>query len=230
MAANGANRDKHFPLFAHDNPLRRMFGNPRKYCPYVKQDQIVADLGCGPGYYAFALAKSVGAGGRVYAVDSDEKAIRLVERKAIKLGYHNIEAHASSAANLSFIEDASVDFVLADGLLCSMAPQDHPSATDEIKRVLKPDGKAFLKAAKGFISYVDKEEWEAILVGFKVEQRNSEALFEDRWALVSNEHQKMDVPTNTGFGTDLEPDTGNSGSKRINCHCPLPGEGAQNFI
>jgi ubiquinone/menaquinone biosynthesis C-methylase UbiE len=189
VSASEAKRDKHFPLFAHDNPLRRLFGSPRKYCPYVKQDQIVADLGCGPGYYTLALAESVGANGRVYAVDSDEKAVRAVERKATKRRYHNIEAHVSSAANLSFIEDESVDFVLANGLFCSMAPQDHESAVNEIKRTLKPNGKAFLSAARGFMSYVDKAEWEEILEGFKVEGRNYESLLEDRWALVCKEHQ-----------------------------------------
>jgi ubiquinone/menaquinone biosynthesis C-methylase UbiE len=188
MAATGARRDKHFPLFAHDNPLRRLSSSPRKYCPYVKQGQIVADLGCGPGYYALALAESVGAKGRVYAVDSDEQAIRAVETKATKRGYRNIEAHASSAADLSFIEDESVDFVLADGLLCSMAPQDHQSAVNEITRILKPNGKAFLKAARGFVSYVDNAGWEEILERFKVERRNYESFFEDRWALVSKEH------------------------------------------
>lgn len=82
-------------------------------------------------------------------------------------GDHNAEAHASSAADPSFIEDESVDFP-ADGLLCSMAPQDHQSAVGEMKRILKPTGKAFLQAAKGFIRYVDKAEWEAILEGFEV--------------------------------------------------------------
>ena len=125
MAANRAKDDKHFPIIAHDNPLRRLFSSPRKYCPYVNQDQIVADLGCGPGYYAFALATIVGAKGRVYAVDSDKKTIRTVERKA----------------------------------------------------------------AKGSMSYMDKAEWEEILEGFKVEQRNSESFFKDRWALVSKKHQ-----------------------------------------
>ena len=189
MTASEAKRDKHFPLFAHDNPLRRLFGNPGKYCPYVEQDQIAADLGCGPGYYALALAESVGAKGRVYAVDSDEKAIRAVERKAAKRGYRNIEAHASSAANLSFIEDESVDFVLAEGLLCSMAPQDHQPAVEEMKRILKPNGKVFLSAAKGSMSYVDKPEWEEILEGFKVERRNDGSFLGDRWALVSKKHQ-----------------------------------------
>ena len=188
MAAGETKKDKHFPLFAHDNPLRRLFNRPRKYCSYIKQDQMVADLGCGPGYFALALAEGVGPKGRVYAVDSDEKAIRAVERKAAKRGYHNIEAYASSAASLSFIEDESVDFVLADGLLCSMAPRDHEAAVNEIKRILKPSGKALLKATRGSISYVDKAEWEEILEGFNVERRNYESLLDDRWALVSKEH------------------------------------------
>ena len=122
MAADDAKKDKHFPLFAHDNPLRTLFDNPRKYCSRVAQDQVVADLGCGPGFYALALAESVGPEGRVYAVDSDENAIRAVQEKAARRGYRNIEAHASSAADLGFIEDESVDFILANGLLCSMAP------------------------------------------------------------------------------------------------------------
>ncbi|HUW97187.1 MAG TPA: class I SAM-dependent methyltransferase [Anaerolineae bacterium] len=189
MSASGEKRDRHFPLLAHDNALRRLFGSPGKYCPYVEKDQIVADLGCGPGYYTFALAESVGAKGRVYAVDSDAKAVRAVEEKAAKRGYHHIEAHACSAADLGFIDDQSVDFVLADGLLCAMAPQDHQSAVNEMKRILKPSGKAFLQAAKGRMSYVDEAEWEEILEGFEVERRDDGSAWDDRWALVCRERQ-----------------------------------------
>jgi ubiquinone/menaquinone biosynthesis C-methylase UbiE len=149
MTTSEAKRDKHFALFALDNPLRRVLGNPRRYCCHVQQGQTVADLGCGPGFYTLALAESVGPEGRVYAVDSDERAIRAVERKAARRGCHSIEAHVSSAGNLSFIEDGSVDFVLADGLLCSMAPQDHESAVNEIRRIVKRNGKAFLQVAAG---------------------------------------------------------------------------------
>ncbi len=188
MTATDAKQDRHFPTVALDNPLRRLFGNPRKYCSYVKPGQTVADLGCGPGFHVFALAERVGPTGRVYAVDSDPKAIRAVERKAAKRGASNVEAHLVSVADLSFIEDASVDFVLADGLLCSMAPHDHEAALHEIERVLKPDGKAFLQVSKGSMSYVDRAEWEAILEGFAVERRNAEAFFEDRWAVVSRHH------------------------------------------
>ena len=185
MATPRARNDKHFPLFAHDNPLRKLSSSPRKFCSYVSTRQIVADLGCGPGYYTLSLAESVGPEGRVYAVDSDPKAIRAVERKAARRGFRNVEAHATSAADLGFVQDESVDFVLANGLLCSMAPQDHQSAVSEVKRILKPGGKAFLSAAKGSISYVDEAEWEEILAGFIVEQRNHESESGDRWAVVS---------------------------------------------
>jgi predicted RNA methylase len=43
---------------------------------------VVADLGCGLGYFTLALAEFVGPEGRVYAVDSDGKAIRALEKKA----------------------------------------------------------------------------------------------------------------------------------------------------
>src|SRR3989304_5844069 len=144
MVASEERRDKHFPLFVHDNLFRRLFSSPKKYCRYVANGQVVADLGCGPGYYTLVLAGSVGPEGKVYAVDSDEKAILALEKKASKHGYHNIEAHATSASDLSFIKDGSVDFVLACDMLCSMAPRYRESAVNEIKRILKPTGKAYL--------------------------------------------------------------------------------------
>jgi ubiquinone/menaquinone biosynthesis C-methylase UbiE len=184
VAAKIEKRDRHFPLFANDNVFRRLFSSPSAFCSYVTKGQVVADLGCGPGYYTLGLAECVGPEGKVYAVDSDEKAIRAVEKKAAKRGYNNIEAHASSASDLSFIKDRSVDFILANGLLCSMAPQYHEPAVSEMKRILKPSGLAYLSAAGGFYSYVSKAEWEKILEGFKVKQRGNPS-FADRWAVVS---------------------------------------------
>ena len=191
MATSEEKRDKHFPLFTHDNPFRRLLSNPNEYCPYVTIGQVVADLGCGPGYYTLALAEFVGSEGRVYAVDSDEKAIRALEKKAEKRGYHNIEARASSASDLSFIKDESVDFVLANGLLCSMAPQHHEPAVNEMRRILKSGGLAYLSVAKGFFSYVNQTEWEKILEGFRVERRGGDGFLaiSDRWALVSTKQR-----------------------------------------
>lgn len=99
-------------------PIRRIFEPPdRLISPYVEENYIVADLGCAAGYYTFALAKLVGPKGKVYAVDYNKKNIRGIRKKAEKGNHYNIEPYASSAADLTFIDDRSVDLVFASGLL-----------------------------------------------------------------------------------------------------------------
>ncbi len=170
------------------NPISRLFENPQSSIePYVSKGQVVADLGCGPGYYTLPLAECVGPEGRVYAVDLKEEYIGAVKKKADELGYHNIEAQASSASDLSFIKDESVDFVLANRLLCNML--EHRSlAVNEIKRILKSTGQAYLSLG-GYppFGFVDRGEWEKILEGFRVERRGG---LIQKWALVSRKNGK----------------------------------------
>jgi ubiquinone/menaquinone biosynthesis C-methylase UbiE len=169
------------------NPIKRLFGRffepPQKYMEtYISHGQVAADLGCNRGYYTLAMAECVGPEGRVYAVDLNENHIRDVKKKADKHGYRNIETHASSASDLNFIKDESVDFVLANGLLCNMVDQ-RPQAMNEIKRILKPKGKAYLSlGAPPPIGFVDRTEWDKILEGFTVEQRGG---YLQKWAAVS---------------------------------------------
>ena len=165
------------------DPIRRLFEPPQRLIePYVKKGQVVADLGFGSGYYTLALAELVGPKGKVYAVDLGKNCIRALEKKTKKGGYCNIEAYASSASDVSFIKDRSVDFVLANGLLCSMS--DHRQlAVNEIKRFLKPKGQAYLSLGAGPpFGFVDQAEWENILEGFKIEQGGS---YKEKWAVVS---------------------------------------------
>ncbi len=189
MAPRSDEQDMRIPVFALDNPIRRRLDNQYKYCDYVKPGQVVADLGCGPGFFTIPLAKKVGAGGLVYAVDSDAKPIRTVEKKIVKYKLVNIQAHHASAADLNFIPDQSVDFVLADGLICTMAPRAHLQAVAEIKRIMKVEGCGFLVTGRGSMSYVDDQEWEAILAEFVVINRNYEPYRGDRWAQVKNKSE-----------------------------------------
>ena len=176
------------------NPIRRLFENrQRSIEPYVRKGQVVADLGCNTGYYTFALAEGVGPEGRVHAVDLKEDYIRALEKKADELGYRNVEFHACSASNLSFIRDELVDFVLANGLLCNMA-EHRPSAVKEIKRILKPTGKAYLSlGSPPPLGFVDRAEWERILEGFIVEQRGG---FLQKWAVVSKKDNSRNTSAN----------------------------------
>jgi ubiquinone/menaquinone biosynthesis C-methylase UbiE len=182
MTMSKDKNDKHFPIWGHK--FSTLFSNSRKFCSYVKKGQVVADLGCGPGFYTIALADCVGNEGRVYAVDTDEKVIQALEKKMEKGSYHNIKTHTSSASDLSFIKDGTVDFILANGLLCSMSPQQLESAVTEMKRILKPNGHAYLSVAKGWGSYMNKDKWNKILEGFRVEH-SGDPIVGDRWAIVS---------------------------------------------
>jgi ubiquinone/menaquinone biosynthesis C-methylase UbiE len=159
-----------------DKSLRRVGGS-------VKKGHVVADIGCGWGHFTFALADMVGPEGRVYAVDLARKCVRAIKRKAEKRGCRIIDAHESTAADLSFIKDGTVDLVFANGLLCSMAAS-RPSAIAEIKRILKPAGRAYLSlGAAPPWGYVDRAEWSQILEGFRVDEGGA---FEKRWALVTH--------------------------------------------
>ena len=103
---------------AFPDVIRVLFEKPGKLIdPLVDKNQVVADLGCGSGFYTFPLANVVGTGGKVYAVDLGETSIRILKKRAEKKGYQNVEVHAASAADVSFIPDNSVDIVFANGLL-----------------------------------------------------------------------------------------------------------------
>ena len=135
--------------------------------PHIETGQVVADLGCGWGFYTFALADLVGPQGTVYSVDLSKNCIQTIQKKADKRGYHNIRAFASTAANLSFIQDRSVDFVFANGLLCSM----------ELDR-----GSAVSLGAPPPFGLVNQVEWETILNQFRLVDGGK---FQELWAVVS---------------------------------------------
>lgn len=177
-------RSKRGPAFL--DPILKLFEHPEKIiAPYVRKGHVVADLGSGWGHFSLVLAKMVGPEGKVISVDLAGKCIDSLREKAARRGYRNIEAHASSASDLSFIPDQSVDFVFANGLICSMAV-GRQSAVSEMKRILKPNGLAYISlGANPPLGYVDQVEWDQILSGFNLEGGGS---FKAMWSLVSLTH------------------------------------------
>jgi len=179
--------DRRIPAFVIDNLFRRLFRPPSRFlAKYLSHGATAADLGCGPGFFSLPMARIVGDRGRVHAVDFDERVIERVKQKASRSGFSHILApRAASASEIDFIETGSVDFVLAEGLLCCM--KDHEGAMRQIKRILKADGRAYLSVIKlgrhGDPRNVAKEEWEALLSGMRVVDSGETAI--GRWALVS---------------------------------------------
>ena len=79
------------------------------FCPINIHD-TVADIGCGPGYFALPLAKYV-AHGKLYALDTDDEMLEALRERvtAAKLG--NIEILKNDGANFP-LPEASLDGLL----------------------------------------------------------------------------------------------------------------------
>lgn len=57
----------------------------------IQPGMKVGDFGCGAGYFSTAIARGVGEGGEVFAVDVQSSALEITQRKARAQGLENIE-------------------------------------------------------------------------------------------------------------------------------------------
>ena len=97
----------------------------------------VADLGAGDGYFVPHLARAVGAGGRVYAVEIDEEAVAaLIERFGAGTG--NVEA-VLAAPDDPALPDAAIDLVLVVNTYHHIAAR--PEYFRGLQRDLGPGGR-----------------------------------------------------------------------------------------
>lgn len=95
----------------------------------------VLDLGSGTGYPAILAAQTVGVDGSVVGIDLAEQMLTVAERKATRLGLHNVTFKVGDVTTLPF-ESASFDAVTSR--FCLMFLPEIPKAAVEIARVLRP--------------------------------------------------------------------------------------------
>lgn len=103
----------------------------------LRPGQTVTDVGCGPGYFTLPIARAVGPGGRVFALDI---APGMLDRLRQRLGEHgisNVDPLLSEESALP-LADTSCDRVLAAFLLHELV--DPAASLGEIRRVLRPQG------------------------------------------------------------------------------------------
>lgn len=92
----------------------------------LKSGQVVADLGCGSGFYALPTAKRVGNTGQVYAVDVQEAKLAATQSAARQNGLKNITVlNADLEKPLLDIPEASCDAVIAASILHQIEAVDH---------------------------------------------------------------------------------------------------------
>ena len=103
----------------------------------LEKGMTVVDYACGPGRYCIDIARSVGVKGKVYAVDVQPLAIRIVRVKAARQGLANIEPVLARAYDTG-IPCSCADLVLLLDAFHQIA--DRPALLREVRRIIKPKG------------------------------------------------------------------------------------------
>jgi ubiquinone/menaquinone biosynthesis C-methylase UbiE len=77
----------------------------------LKPGQIVADIGAGSGIFSFQISRSVRPGGKVYAVEVDEKLVEHIVAAATEQGIVNIEGIHGEYDDPSLPEPVDLAFI-----------------------------------------------------------------------------------------------------------------------
>ncbi|MCD6462048.1 MAG: methyltransferase domain-containing protein [Thermoplasmata archaeon] len=121
---------------------RRKKTDPEKFldalegCVGPLSGKKVADIGCGPGFFTIPLARRVGSGGKVWAVDV-EKGVLDMLLEHIPPGMEDRIETVHSAVDRIPLPDGVTDGVL----LINIFHEIRGTATlDEVDRILSPGG------------------------------------------------------------------------------------------
>jgi ubiquinone/menaquinone biosynthesis C-methylase UbiE len=136
--------------YTFDNPLRRIVHNPHAiFGSFVGPRQTVLDIGCGLGYFSIALARIVGPGGKVIALDVQSQMIRRARRRVERKGLANrIDFRVCRPDRLGVT--SPVDLVLAFWVVHEVT--DPKSLLVEIRSFLQPGGRLLIAEPKGHVS------------------------------------------------------------------------------
>lgn len=141
-----------------DTRLRALLHNPETILGrYIRPHDTVLDIGCGPGYFTRAMARMVGEGGLVIAVDiQDEMLDMMMERAEQEKLAHRIRPVRAGADSLNLPGEGIVDFALAFAVVHEIADQE--KFFSEVARALRPDGLLLVSEP---VSHVRRDEFEA---------------------------------------------------------------------
>lgn len=135
-----------------------------------KPGEVVADVGCGSGYFTFPIAREVGPKGRVYGVDIDDDAIqimkeRLAEKSCFGDRYKNVEIVKSQIYDICLPENSIATAFICDCELIHEKTGDGDKCFESIAKALKPGGRLIM------LSFID---YQLEVMGFKSEKENRE--------------------------------------------------------
>lgn len=126
-----------------DNPRRREMLPPEEVLGLfdLNAGSVLADIGCGIGYFTFPAARILGPNGKVYGLDVSETMLEDLRSKQQQEGIANIETRLTGEYDMRLAAE-SVDV----GLVCNVIHEieDRDRFLKEILRILKPEGRLII--------------------------------------------------------------------------------------
>jgi ubiquinone/menaquinone biosynthesis C-methylase UbiE len=131
---NVANKEK------LDDPQRRQLLPPTEILirSGLVAGAVMADIGCGTGYFTLPAAELVGTQGNVYGLDVSEVMIAAAKAKAEELSLSNITFLQINGESFP-LPNKAVDYVLVSMVVHEL--HDLETFFREIDRILREDGK-----------------------------------------------------------------------------------------
>jgi ubiquinone/menaquinone biosynthesis C-methylase UbiE len=114
-------------------------------------NQILADIGCGTGYFTIPAAKLL-KNGKVLAIDRQQNMLEITARRAQENNLTNVITIQAESHNMKEIGASSVDIAFMSMVFHDI--HERSKSLEEIKRILKP---------KGFLYLI---EWDKIQTDF----------------------------------------------------------------
>ena len=172
--------------YSFDNPLRRILHPPEKVLAgLLDPGMTVLDIGCGMGHFTLGMARMVGPGGRVIALDLQDQMLTRVRSKAERQGLAGrITLHKGEVAGLEM--KGMVDFALAFWMVHEVP--DQLAFFKAVKGLLKPDGRFLVAEPKIHTTQADVERSLEIAFQADLEVCSSPGILMSRTALLV--HQK----------------------------------------
>jgi len=110
----------------------------------ISPGAIVADFGCGSGYFTLEIAQVVGPQGKVFAIDVVPQELESVRSLAQIKGINNIETRWANLEKTSTLEPNSCDWVIISNLFFQVEENLRSRIIAEAYNILKKGGRAVI--------------------------------------------------------------------------------------
>ena len=104
----------------------------------LRQEQNIADIGAGGGYFSLRFADVVGRGGKVYAIDTNPEFLEFIRKSAAEKGLNNVKTILATEDKL-ILPQKSLDLIFMRNVYHHL-----PNRVEYFKNltgILKPRGK-----------------------------------------------------------------------------------------